>query len=363
MRVAVVHEWFTRWAGSEAVLEQILTCLPGADLFAITSRPDAEGTRHLGDRQVHTSFVQRMPLGARWPQVYLPWLPLAAELLDLRGYDLVVSNSHCVAKGVITSPYARHLAYVHSPARYAWDLQHEYACRIPWLVRPLWNWQMQKLRAWDTVSAQRPDAIACNSGYIEKRIQHAWRRKAEIIYPPVDTVAFAPGSRGEDMYITASRLVGYKRVPLIAEAFAKMPARRLCIIGNGPDIDLVRSIARHAPNIEILGHLPRDELVGLMQTARAFVFAAEEDFGIAPVEAMACGIPVIAYGRGGAAESVIDGVTGRLFSSQTVESLIEAIDAFEREPVPLTAACRERALTFAPERFRERFKAFVASHL
>ncbi len=362
-RIAVVHEWFTRWAGSEAVLEQILACLPGADLFAITSRPDQEGTRKLAGRQVHTSFAQHLPLGARAPQLWLPLLPLAAEQLDLRGYDLVVSNSHCVAKGVITSPDCRHLAYIHSPARYAWDLQHEYQSRVPWPLRPLWAWQMHRLRQWDALSAQRPDALACNSAYIARRISHAWRREAEVIHPPVDVSAFTPEGPREDIYVTASRMVGYKRIPLIAEAFAAMPGRRLRILGDGADLARVRAIAARVSNIEVLGHVPRPALIAQLRRARAFVFAAEEDFGIAPVEAMACGTPVIAFGRGGAAESVIDGVTGRLFAAQTTEALIIAVEAFAAGPAPDPVACREQALRFSPERFRERFSTFVTKHI
>jgi glycosyltransferase involved in cell wall biosynthesis len=360
-RIAIVHEWFTRWAGSEAVLEQILVCFPSADLFAISSHPDAAGERWLAGRSVRTSFIQRLPFGARMPQLWLPLLPLAAELLDLRGYDLVVSNSHCVAKGVITSPDCRHLAYVHSPARYAWDLQQEYQASLPWLARPLWAWQMHRLRNWDAVSAQRPDSMACNSAYIAGRIRHAWRREATVIHPPVDVAAFTPSGGREDVYVTASRMVGYKRMPLIAEAFAAMPGRRLCIIGDGSDLARVRAIAARAPNITVLGHVPRAEMIAHLRRARAFVFAAEEDFGIAPVEAMACGTPVIAFARGGAAETVIDGVTGRLFSEQSAAAIVAAVEAFERAPQPDPQVCRDRALLFAPERFRERFSAFAAT--
>jgi glycosyltransferase involved in cell wall biosynthesis len=360
MRIAVVHEWFTRWAGSEAVLEQILACLPSADLFAITSCPDPEGERRLAGRPVHTSFIQRLPRGARTPQLWLPLLPLAAEQLDLRDYDLVVSNSHCVAKGVITSPDCRHLAYVHSPARYAWDLQHEYQARVPWLMRPLWAWQMHRLRVWDAVSAQRPDAIACNSAYIARRIRHAWRRDATVIHPPVDVTAFTPAGGREDVYVTVSRMVGYKRMPLIAEAFAAMPGRRLRIIGDGADLARVRAIAVRSPNITVLGHVPRAEMIAHLRQARAFVFAAEEDFGIAPVEAMACGTPVIAFARGGSVETVVDGMTGRFFSEQSVPAIVAAVEAFERGSQPDPQVCRDQALLFAPERFRERFSAFAA---
>lgn len=359
MRIAVVHEWFTRWAGSEAVLEQILACLPGADLFAITSRPDAEGLRRLAGRTVRTSFIQRLPFGARAPQLWLPLLPLAAEQLDLRGYDVVVSNSHCVAKGVITGPDCLHLAYVHSPARYAWDLQHEYQSRVPWPLRPLWAAQMARLRSWDAASACRPTRLAANSAYIARRIRRAWGREAEVIHPPVDIAAFTPGGTRDDAYLTASRLVGYKRVPLIAEAFAAMPGRRLRIVGDGADLARVRAIAARAPNIEVLGHIPREELIAHMRRARAFVFAAEEDFGIVPVEAMACGTPVIAFGRGGAAESVLDKRTGRLFAEQNVAAIIAAVEDLERGPDPDPAVCRARAEEFAPANFRARFTAFA----
>lgn len=358
-RIAVVHEWFTRWAGSEAVLEQILACLPGADLFAITSRPDAEGLRHLGDRRVRTSFVQRLPGGSRWPQAYLPLLPWAAEQLDLRGYDVVVSNSHCVAKGVITSPDCLHLAYVHSPARYAWDLQHEYQSRVPWLFRPLWSWQMHRLRAWDAISAVRPDAIACNSAYIARRIRHTWGRSAEVIHPPVDTSAFTPGGVRGSAFLTASRLVGYKRVPLIVEAFTTMPEHQLVVIGDGPEMAAVRRAAGRATNIRVLGHVPRSELIDQMRSARAFVFAAEEDFGIAPVEAMACGTPVIAFGRGGAAESVVDGETGLLFGEQSVEAIRATVARFCSLPQLAAAACVARAAGFGETAFRERVQSFL----
>jgi glycosyltransferase involved in cell wall biosynthesis len=359
MRVAVIHEWFTRWAGSEAVLEQMLLCFPDADLFALTSNPDVEGARRLTGRTVHTSFVQRLPGGRRWPQAWLPVLPHAVEGFDLRGYGLVLSNSHCVAKGVRVDPKAHHIAYVHTPARYAWDKRQEYAARLPWVMRPLWNRQMRRLRAWDRRSAGRPDVLACNSTFVARRITHAWRRVATVIPPPVEVAEFTPGDAREDVYVTVSRLAGYKRVPLLAEAFAAMPGRRLRIIGDGPDLPSVRAIARRARNIELLGYLPRAEIVAHLQRARAFVFAAEEDFGIAPVEAMACGTPVVAFGRGGVRDSVIEGVTGGFFHQQTPAAVIAGIEAFERAPSPSPERCRARALEFAPEHFRRRFLDLV----
>lgn len=344
------------------MLEQILACLPDADLFAVTSRPDAAGLERLGSRRIHTSMIQDLPLGSRWPQAYLPFLPLAIEQLDLRSYDLVISNSHCVAKGVITSPSTCHLAYVHTPARYAWDLQDEYSSRVPAALRPFWLWQMHRFRMWDTISAQRPDAIACNSTYIARRIMRAWRRESEVVFPPVDTTAFVPGTTRDNYYVTASRMVGYKHVPLIAKAFSRMPSRQLCIIGDGPELNQVKAIAATTKNIKVLGFLPKAQLVLQVQRAKAFVFAAEEDFGIAPVEAMACGIPVIAFGRGGSAESVIDGVTGWHFQDQTVESIVNSIELFEASAAIDPSACRRRGLDFSSESFRQHFMSFVGRH-
>ena len=366
-RIALVHDWFTRWAGSEAVVEQILAVVPEADLFALTSRPDAEGRRRLAGRTVQTSFVQRLPLGSRAPQLYLPLLPWAAERLNLTAYDVVICSSHCAAKGVIARPDACQVAYVHTPMRYAWDLQNDYQARIPLLLRPLWSLAMHGLRQWDTASAGRLDAIAANSSHIARRIRRAWRREAEVIHPPVDTSVFTPGGTRGSTFLTASRLVGYKRVPTIVQAFAGMPEHQLVVIGDGPMMSAVRHAAQGARNISILGHVPRSELVGHLRGARAFVFAAEEDFGIAPVEAMACGTPVIAFGRGGAAESVVDGRTGCFFHEQSPEAIASAVRGFCAGPSPDAAECVARAALFQHAAFRERFRTFldaaIAQHL
>ena len=364
LRVAVVHEWLTRWSGSEVVLEQILACFPQAHLFAVSFRPDTEGLKRLAGRTITTSIIQRLPGGAAHPQLWLPWLPQAIEQLDLRNFDLVISNSHCVAKGVITSPDCVHVAYVHSPARYAWDLHEVYASQVPWILRGWWRRQMHRFRAWDTASAVRPDAIACNSAYIARRIGRAWGRQAEVIHPPVTTtdIPLVTGTR-ENFYVTASRLVGYKQVPLIARAFSRRPDRQLRIIGDGPDLTELRQICRSAPNILLLGHLPRAKMLRELGTARAFVFAAEEDFGISPVEALACGTPVIAFRRGGATETIEEGVTGVFFPDQDEGSLLEALARFESLPAFNPESLRNAAQRFDPEVFRARFSAFVADKL
>lgn len=361
MRIAIVHEWFTKWSGSEAVLEQMLVCFPEADLFALSHSPDEEGVKRLAGRPVKTSFIQKLPFGRQFPQLWLPILPLAIEHLDLSGYDLVISNSHCVAKGVIVPPTCIHIAYVHTPARYAWDMRLEYQRSVPKILRPLWAWAMHRLRAWDTESSCRPDAIACNSAYIARRIAHAWHRPADVIHPPVDVAEFTLGGERDDVFVAASRMVGYKKMPMIAEAFASMPSRRLRMIGDGPDMARIRAIAKRAPNIEVLGRVKREGLISELQRARAFVFAAEEDFGIAPVEAMSCGTPVIAFGKGGVTESVIDGVTGIFFKVQSVESLKHAVENFTTLPPFAADTCRNRAMDFAPPIFRSKFAEFVDS--
>lgn len=361
IKIAIVHEWFTTWSGSEAVLEQILLCFPDADLFALSHCPDEEGVKRLAGRPVKTSFIQKLPFGRKYPQFWLPIFPLAIEQLDLSGYDIVISNSHCVAKGVIVPPDCVHIAYVHSPARYAWDMRLEYQRRIPLLLRPLWGWAMHRLRAWDSESSRRPDALACNSAYIARRITHAWHRPAEVIHPPVDVAAFTLGGDRDDVYVAASRMVGYKKMPMIAEAFSEMPSRRLRIIGDGPDMIKIRAISKGAPNIEVLGRVEREVLIGELQRARAFIFAAEEDFGIAPVEAMSCGTPVIAFGRGGVTESVLNGVTGIFFQEQSVKSLKTAVEKFSTLPPFDADRCRKRAMEFAPQVFRSKFITFFNS--
>ena len=363
MRIAIVHEWFTQWSGSEQVLEQMLACFPEADLFAVTSSPDRQGAQVLGERRIRTSFVQKLPFGRRLPQLWLPILPLAIEQLDLRGYDLVISNSHCVAKGVICSPYTRHLAYVHSPMRYAWDLRQEYAAKLPFVVRSIWNYAMHRLRSWDALSAMRPDALACNSHYIASRIRHAWNRPSTVIYPPVDVASFSPGGgERDDVYISVSRMVPYKRMVVIARAFSRMPKRTLHMIGTGSEYREIQEIAAKHKNIRLLGHVSRADLIYRLGRARAFIFAAEEDFGIAPVEAQACGTPVIAFARGGATESVIPGVTGLFFHEQSESAIIEAVDAFEQRASFDPDECRKNAEAFSIVMFRERFLAWVSAN-
>jgi glycosyltransferase involved in cell wall biosynthesis len=338
LRVAVVHEWLVDYSGSERVVEQILRCFPQADLYSVVDFLPDDARGFLGGRRAHTSFIQKLPGAKRHFRRYLPLMPLAVEQFDLRGYDLILSSSHAVSKGVISGPDQVHISYVHSPMRYAWDLQHEYL-REAGLARGLTSWAtravLHYLRLWDVRTAHGVDQFVANSAYIARRIRKVYRRESSVVYPPVDVARFRFQAEKEPFYLAASRLVPYKRMPLIVEAFARMPDRRLVVVGDGPDMARVRALAAAAPNIEVLGFQPNEALAALMARAQAFVFAAEEDFGITPVELQACGTPVIAYGAGGAVETVVDDPdpakrTGVLFDEQTADALCAAVQRFER---------------------------------
>jgi glycosyltransferase involved in cell wall biosynthesis len=362
MRVAIVHEWFDTFAGSEKVLEQILLLFPEADLFALVDfMPDLERT-FLHGRRVQTSFVQGLPRARKSFRNYLPLLPMAVEQFDLSSYDLVISNSHAVAKGVLTGPDQMHVCYCHSPMRYAWDLQHRYLKESgldhglkSWLTRSVLHY----LRLWDVRTAYGVNHFVTNSRFIARRVQKVYRRESHVIYPPVNINAFFLVSHKAEFYLTASRMVPYKRMDLIVEAFSRTPDRKLVVIGDGPDMDKIR--AKAGPNVEIMGFQPFEVLRDHMQRARGFVFAAEEDFGITPVEAQACGTPVIAFGKGGSLETVVSGATGVFFAEQSIESILEAVDRFEGmnfDPVRI----RVHAEQFSEERFRAEFEVYVETH-
>jgi glycosyltransferase involved in cell wall biosynthesis len=369
MRVAIVHEWFAAIAGSERVVEQIISIFPQADIFAVYADPTVtKAVSFLQGRHITTTFIQQLPFAKRKFRNYLPLMPLAIEQLDLTGYDLVISSSHAVAKGVIVGPDQLHISYIHSPIRYAWDLQHQYL-RESGLDKGLKGWLakiiLHGLRAWDSRSANGVDHLVSNSRYISRRVLKCYRRESTVIYPPVNVASFSLRAEKKDFYLAASRLVPYKRMDLIVEAFKSLPSRNLIVIGDGPEMPKLRALASGCPNISLLGYQPFESLRDHMQSAKAFVFAAEEDFGITPVEAMACGTPVIAYARGGVLETVVvsdDAAqqTGLLFNEQNASSIQEAILRFEAMTCPPTPqACRTRALDFSEERFREEFSNFV----
>lgn len=364
MKIAIIHEWLDSYAGSERVVEQMLACFPEADLYALCDfLPDSQ-RGFLQGKVPRTSFIQRLPFAKKMFRNYLQLMPLAIEQFDLQGYDLVLSSSHAVAKGVITGPGTKHISYVHSPMRYAWDLQHQYL-RQANLTRGLkglyTRWLLHKLRAWDQLSSARPDVILGNSSYIAERIRKVWRREAEVLHPPADLDGFPLSTAPRTHFVVAGRQVPYKRVELVAAAFARMPELKLVIAGDGPSAPLVAEAAKGASNIEIRGRVPQAELVSLVQGARAFVFAAEEDFGIAMVEAQSCGTPLIVYGRGGSRDIVADGVTGLFFEAQTADAIVAAVrDFVAREASFTPEACHAQAQQFSIAEFRRKLVDVVS---
>ena len=354
MSFAIVHEWFESYAGSERVVEQLLRTFPSAEVLALVDFLSGPDRSMLQGKPVRTSFIQRLPLARTQFRNYLPLMPLAVEQFDLSGHDVVISSNHAFAKGIITRPDQMHVSYVHTPIRYAWELQHEYL-RQANLTRGLKSLLVRAtlhyLRSWDRLTSDRVDAFIANSHYIAQRIRKTYRRRAYVIHPPVDVDSFAAATPKDDFYLAASRMVPYKRIDLVVQAFAHMPDRQLIVIGEGPEQKKIAAMA--TPNVKLLGYQPFDVLRDHMQRARAFVFAAEEDFGIMPVEAQACGTPVIAFGRGGVRETVIDGQTGLFFERQTaaaIKDAVERFDSFRRRVSP--TQIREHAMRFGPERFR-----------
>jgi glycosyltransferase involved in cell wall biosynthesis len=357
-RIALVHEWFDAFYGSERVVAQILDCFPDAELFALVDVMAPEQRGFLGGRKVRTSFLQRLPFARRHFRNYLPLMPLAIEQFDLSGYDLVLSSSHAFAKGVLTGPNQLHVAYVHAPLRYAWEYQHQYL-RQSGLARGLRGALVRAvlhyLRLWDVRTANQIDHFIANSAFVARRIDKIYRRPSAVVHPPVEVARFELRTAKEDYYLAVSRFAPYKHTETIVEAFGELPGHRLVVIGDGPG--LKRARARATPNVTLLGFQSFEALHRHMGSAKALIFAAEEDFGITPVEAQACGTPVIAFGGGGALETVRDldqaRPTGLFFDAQTPGAIAAAVGRFEREGSRiLPENCRAHALDFTSERFR-----------
>ncbi len=360
-KVALVHEWLVDHSGSEKVLEQMLLVFPEADLFSLVEFLPDDLKPFIRHKKVSTSFIQKLPFARKHYRSYLPLMPLAVEQLNVSAYDIVISNSHAVTKGVITRSDQLHLCYCHSPVRYAWDLYQQYLGEAG-LRRGLRGAAakllLHYLRLWDLGTVNRIDHFMANSHYIARRIHKVYRRSATVVYPPVDTDGFTLQVAKEDFYFTASRMVPYKRIDLIVRAFARMPDKRLIVIGDGTEMEKVRAAA--GPNVTLLGFQPFAVLKDHLQRARAFVFAAEEDFGIIPVEAQACGTPVIAYGRGGSLETVVNEKTGIFFSEQTESSIIAAVNRFEHlEETFSPSQIRHHAEAFSEQAFQKAFRTAV----
>lgn len=369
MKVAIVHDWLVTHGGSEKVLSEILKLYPNADLFSLIDFLREEQRELILNKKVTTSFIQNLPFSKRVYRSYLPLMPLAVEQLDLSRYDLVISSSHAVAKGVLTGPSQLHISYVHSPMRYAWDLQHQYLkeSNLNKGIKGLITKQiLHKMRIWDVRTSYGVDEFIANSQFIAKRIWKAYRRNSTVIYPPVAINDFTFSNNKEDYYLTASRMVPYKKIDLIVEAFNELKDKKLIVIGDGPDFHKIKKKA--GGNVSLLGHCSFKELDSYLKSAKAFVFAAEEDFGIIPVEAQACGTPVIAYGKGGVLETVQglenNNPTGIFFGEQTVSSIVKAIKQFEVEYCRIKPqACLENAKRFSKDIFISQFHDFVQNSI
>lgn len=368
VKYALVHEWLTPRAtgGSELVVQDILSFIE-ADLYALIDFESTNPASYLYQRRIGTSFMQRFPGARNGVQKYLPFLPLAIEQLDLRAYDVILSSSHAVAKGVLTHAEQLHICYCHAPMRYAWDMTFEYLgnSRAGRGIAGIFTrYLLHRLRYWDALSANRVDYFIANSRTTARRIWRAYRREAQVIYPPVPIDRFPFVAEKQDFYVTVSRLVGYKKIPLIVQAFnqLKLP---LVVIGSGPELELVKQLAQ--PHIQVLGWQSDAAVESYLSQARAFVYGAYEDFGIAPVEAQACGTPVIAYGAGGTLETVRDirqhgaAGTGILFPEQTIAAIVDAVSYFETQYQQIQPELvRRHAERFDRRVFQQCYETFIA---
>ena len=362
MKVAIVQEWLVTVGGSDKVVKAILDVFPDADIYTLVAKKDVCDELGIPWEKVHTSFIQKMPFGTKKHRAYLPLFPFAIEQFDLRGYDVVISSSHCVAKGILTKADQLHICYCHSPIRYCWDMYNEYLEEShldkgfkSWLVRLM----LHPIRQFDAIAGSRVDYYISNSDYVGQRIRKTYRRKATTIHPNIDISNFELCNDKQEYYLASSRLVAYKKIDTIIEAFNKMPGKKLVVIGGGPNLEAYRKLAKD--NVTVMGYQPFDVLKEKMQHAKAFVFAADEDFGMIPIEAQSCGTPVFAYGHGGSLETVNGGKTGLFFNEQTPEAIVEAVNRFEAMGSQPFAPgdCRQWAESFSEERFKREIKEFV----
>ncbi|HBB8783299.1 TPA: glycosyltransferase family 4 protein [Escherichia coli] len=366
MNIGVVADWLVTYAGAERVLSEMFDIFPDAELYSIVDFLSDEAREYFHNKKAKTTFIQDLPFAKSKYQNYLPLMPLAIEQLDVSRHDIILSSSHAVSKGVLTGPDQLHISYVHSPIRYAWDLQHQYLKEsgldhgVKGIIA---KWLLHKIRIWDYRTASGVNHFVANSKFIARRINKVYGRTADVIYPPVDVKRFTLNENKKDYFVTASRLVPYKRVDLIVEAFSHMPDKQLVVIGDGSDMKKIK--AKATANIEILGYQPNSVMEEYMRNAKAFIFAAEEDFGITPVEAQACGTPVIAFGKGGSLETVrplgVNMPTGMFFEQQNISSLISAVNLFtENQELFEPANCRANALKFSVERFKNEMNNYVS---
>jgi glycosyltransferase involved in cell wall biosynthesis len=356
VKIAIVHDWLTNMGGAERIIRIFHELFPDAPIYTMVY--DKENMpKDFKEMDIRTSFIQKMPFGVKKYQLYLPFMPVAVEQFDLSEYDIVLSSSTACAKGIITRSDTLHICYCNTPMRYAWDMYHDYIKGKNVVTKYTIAFLMNYIRLWDRISADRVDYYIANSKNVASRIKKHYKRESEVIYPPVNTDYYTPGDKVEDFYLVVSRLVPYKRIDLVVEAFNKL-GFPLKIIGDGSEFKRLKSLSKS--NIEFLGRLSDEEVREHYRKCKAFLFPGEEDFGITPVEAQACGRPVIAYGKGGTLETVIDDQTGVFFREQTVEALINAVKYFEKNIFKFDSSIiRQNALNFSKNVFKQKIKEFV----
>ena len=364
MNICFVHDWLTTYGGAELVLKTMLEIWPGTPIYTLVYDDRGNCRDIIRANEVKGSFINKLPFAKSKHRSYLPLMPLAIEQFNLSEYDLIISDSHAVAKGVITGPDQLHISYVHTPIRYAWDLSHQYLAQAgldkgikSFFARSLLHY----IRLWDMRTACGVDDYVVNSKFIARRIKKLYKRDSTVIYPPVEIDRFSLMEEKEDFYLTVSRLVPYKKVDVIVQAFNEMPDKKLVVIGDGPALKPLKKLA--SSNIEFLGFQDNQALASTMQRAKALIYAAEEDFGIVPVEAQACGTPVIAYGKGGVLETVIEGETGYFFQEQNAASLVQAVETFEQKDKLDYRKIQQNTKRFSKDRFMKEMKAFVEAKI
>lgn len=356
MKVAIIHDWLTIYGGAESIIRILHEMFPEAPIYTtVYNRENMPDDFRKMD--IRTSFIQKFPFAKKKYTSYLPWMPRAFEEFDLSEYDLVISSNTSCSKGVLTGANTLHICYCNTPMRYGWDFYHEYKSAKSPLMQKIISKQMHKIRMWDRLSADRVDTFIANSYNVARRIEKHYRRDSKVIYPPVRTHMFQKSNKTEDFYLVVSRLVPYKRIDLVAEAFTKL-GLNLVIIGDGSEYKNIEEKA--GSNVKMLGRVDDDVVLDYMMRCKAFLFPGEEDFGITPIEAQACGKPVIAYGKGGALETVQADKTGVFFDQQTVESVVSAVRRFESMEFDADEI-REHSEQFSEERFRKELKEFIYS--
>ncbi len=366
MKVALIHDHLAQDGGAEKVLKVFAEMFPEAPIFTLLCE-QGNVDKYYKDRRIDTSIIQRLPGGVKHYQWYMPFMPMAVEFFDLSAYDLVLSDSSSFAKGVITKPETLHIDYCHTPTRYAWSDTHQYINELKYnkFFKKIISLALNYIRIWDRQAADRVDLFIANSKTVQKRIEKYYRRDSSLIYPPVDTEKYSLSQslidealKKEEYFLIGCRLAPYKRVDIVIKAFKEMPDKKLKIFGDGVDMKRLMSLAEGATNIEFLGRVEDDILAKLYRNAKAFIHPQEEDFGISPVEAMACGCPVIAYRKGGATETVVEGVTGMFFEEQKKEAIITAVKDFRGQDLK-ESDIRAQAEKFSTIEFKKRIKEFV----